>query len=126
MCVLDVTASAKLYYCVGIVDKAANRTSWGEIKSYDTGEYPSVALVVKEQLLYAVEVHTSQMWFSNNIFYNVGVVNVSEKSISWGSSTRVDKGKKPRLASGNDGMVLLLAENTFSSQLAASRCAWGY
>ncbi|MTI32099.1 hypothetical protein [Xanthovirga aplysinae] len=89
-----------LYYHVGILNGSS--VSWGSSRKYDTGSTPSVAVNNNN---IAVEVHRGS-GSSNRLYYRVGKVNSSNKTISWGSSVLYDTGESPSVAIDDNGLAI--------------------
>ena len=112
ICVHDVALDSKLHCHVGIIDHTSSRTAWGDMKYYDTGQYPSVALITMGDKLYAVEVHLSD--YRSDCYYNVFEVNTRDKSIQSGSSCYFCRGKNPKVAANDKGTVIVVKEKPYS------------
>ena len=110
VCVRDVGQFKKLYYHVGAIDGV--KIAWGDTRDYDTGRYPSVALIEMGGSLYAIEVHQSSIY--NSCYYKVGKVKTSNKSILWEHSVCFSGGKNPKLAANDNGIVVAVKEMSWS------------
>lgn len=104
----DVSADLNLYYRVGVVDKDADVTEWGNEAIYDTGKHPSVSLVFNDDSLYVIECHCSDA--QNRCFYHVGKVDVNNKTINFGNSIDFCDGKMPKVSANNDGTIIIVKE----------------
>ena len=92
-----------LYYRVGLLDDVTNTVTWGNSTKYDTGDRPSAAINNDNMV---VEVHKDHD--SNNLWYNVGKVQIEQNedstingTISWGNMgdyRNYDTGKNPSVA----------------------------
>lgn len=94
--------SSNMWYHVGAVNGAADGVDWGSSHKYDTGKKPKVALNNRGVV---VEVHESD-GASSNMWYHVGTVNTSNKTVDWGSSHQYDSGRTPAVALNNNGVVV--------------------
>jgi hypothetical protein len=94
--------SSNMWYHVGTVDPAGKIVNWGSSHKYDTGATPSIAINNHNVV---VEVHQSD-GPSTALWYHVGTVDPSAKTINWGSSVEYDNGDFPRVALTDDGYVI--------------------
>ena len=108
VCVCDVALDRGLYYQVGVINQVSEKTTWGDSTKYDTGQYPSVALIMMGDKLYAIETHFSDIF--NSCYYTVGEVKTEDKSIQWGSNCRLGRGKNPKIAANDNGVVIAVKE----------------
>ncbi len=95
----------KLYYRVGTINTGTKTISWGSSSNYDTGGFLALAM---NNNGYCVEIHKGSPGGSNenNLYYRVGSVNFSTKTISWGSSTLFDTGGNIDVSLDDDNKVL--------------------
>ena len=113
VCVRDAAIDSNLYYQVGVINQVSGETAWGDSSvKYDTGQYPSVALMMMGDKLYAVEVHLSDHF--NNCYYKLGEVITEGKSILWGPTVSLGRGKNPKLAANDNGIVIAVKEMSWA------------
>ena len=112
VCVRDVRLDKNLYYHVGAIDCESGAIAWGDARDYDTGQYPSVALIKLGGKLYTLEVHLSDIF--NNCYYKIGRVITSNKSILWEPSVFLGRGKNPKLAANDNGIVVAVKEKSWT------------
>jgi len=93
------------FYRVGKVNFGNKTISWGTSTKYDTGSSLSVAMDNNGNV---VEIHrgSPEGQYENSHFYRVGKVNFSNKTISWGASTKYDTGSNLSVALDNNGNVV--------------------
>ena len=94
--------SSNLWYHVGLVDKASQVINWGPSGKYDTGAPPTVALNNNGVV---VEVHESD-GLSSKLWYHVGIVDPTSKTVAWSGSMTYDSGATPCVAINNNGVVV--------------------
>jgi len=87
-----------LFYRVGSYNPTNSAISWGTSFQYDTGYSPCVCLDRTTNTL--VEVHNDGSG-SNKLWYRVGKVNTSSKTITWSGATNYDNGYWPSVAVNN-------------------------
>ena len=112
VCVHDVERDKYLYYHVGAIDHVSEKIVRGDTRLYDTGQYPSVALLKMGGSLYVVEVHQADLF--NNCYYKIGKVKTSDKSILWQHSEFLGRGRNPKLAANDNGIVVAVKELSWS------------
>ncbi|MDO7877689.1 hypothetical protein Q5H93_23335 [Hymenobacter sp. ASUV-10] len=95
-------ASTSLWYNVGQVDTSKKEIDFGKSWEHVNGVTPIVALNNNGLV---VEVHQSN-GPSFNLWYTVGQVNTSDKSISFGESQPYDTGTRPAITLTDDGRVI--------------------
>jgi hypothetical protein len=90
-----------LWYRVGQVNTANNTIQWGNSSEYDSyGMNPSVAMLGAT----VVEVQNGGNG-AGPLWYRVGQVNTSNKTIQWGNSSKYDEGLNPAVGLDIDGLV---------------------
>lgn len=94
--------SSNMWYHVGIVAPSEKTIAFGSSHNYDSGVTPSIA-INNENV--AVEVHQSD-GLSTNLWYHVGVVDPTGKTIAFGASHNYDSGANPSVALADDGFVI--------------------
>ena len=104
----DVFWDRGLYYRVGISNNAAYTTEWGDTTKYDTGEHPSVSLVCINDVVYAIECHRADS--HKRCYYHVGKVFPTGKTIVWGPSHELCRGRKPKVCTNDNGTVMIIKE----------------
>lgn len=105
----DISADFSLYFQVGIVDKDADTTEWGDAIIYDTGKHPSISLICIDDSLYAIECHCSDA--RNRCFYHVGKVYAGKlNTIVWGKVVDFCEGKKPKVSANDNGTIMIVKE----------------
>jgi hypothetical protein len=95
-------ASTSLWYNVGQVNTSKKEIDFGKPWEYVNGVTPTVALNNNGLV---VEVHQSN-GPSFNLWYSVGQVNTSNKTISFGESQPYDVGTHPAITLSDDGRVI--------------------
>lgn len=112
--VQDAVHSPNLHYRIGIVNKESGKTEWGESIDYSTGKHPSVSLLLRDNVLSAVEIHRSDLLKS--CYYRVGEVNVERKEIKWQMeySQFLCHGLWPKISANNSGTVMVIMEKRFT------------
>ncbi|MCB1713810.1 MAG: hypothetical protein KDK04_00725 [Candidatus Competibacteraceae bacterium] len=105
--------SSNMWYHVGIVDPSSKTITFGGSHHYDTGVTPSIAINNNNV---AVEVHQSN-GLSSNMWYHVGIVDPSSKTITFGGSHHYDTGVTPSIAINNNVVVEVHQSNGPSTRL---------
>ncbi|WP_108817313.1 hypothetical protein [Pseudovibrio sp. Alg231-02] len=90
----------KLYYAVGLADIGAKTVNWGNNQNYTTGTKVAVAM---DNHGNCVELHTGSGDDKNNLYYMVGIVNSTAKTIHWGDSDKYDTGADIAIAMDDHG-----------------------
>ena len=109
----DCNISRSLYYSVGKVCKEEMVTSWGDLKSYGTGQDPSVALIEIEKELYVVETHCSTL--GRHCCFMVGEVDEKEQTIKWGPKKWFCSGLEPKICVNADGVVIIVKQKAWGT-----------
>lgn len=91
-----------LWYQAGILDRSTRVINWGTSRKFDRGQFPSIG-VSKEELNTIVEVHQSHS--GSNLWYHVGIVDSTSRSIDWGESHKYDNGRLPMCDLAGDTIV---------------------
>lgn len=113
VCVFDTTVTDQRLCCsVGTLQKANGEIAWGPVCQYDSGTCPSVALISLGSDFYAIETHATGFLTASKCCYRVGKVNVDQKTIEWGSTKEVCRGKKPKVCANDDGTVIIVNEES--------------
>ena len=94
--------SNNMWYHVGTVNSSEKKIDWGGSHKYDTGSSPSVSI---NNNGIAVEVHQSD-GPSTDLWYHVGIINESGKTIDWGSSHKYDSGSRPSVTILDNGLII--------------------
>ncbi|HEX4860086.1 MAG TPA: hypothetical protein VFV07_02540, partial [Rhizomicrobium sp.] len=93
-----------LWYSVGIVNPRNKTIGWGNhLPARVDGLTPSIA--INDSGL-AVEVHLTSKVGSYTLFYRVGRINSSARTIDWGSSLEYGTGIAPSVILTEDGFVV--------------------
>jgi hypothetical protein len=98
--------ASTLWYHVGGL--TGDLVGFGASHKYDDGIHPAVAVNTADTV---VEVHETQSPFSSGMYYHVGQVDASNKSIAFGSSHNYDSGNKPKVALNNSNVVVEVHES---------------
>lgn len=106
----DTCWDKALYYSVGVSNNTAYTTEWGETNKYDIGECPSVALICIEDVVYAIECHR----MDKRCYYRVGKVYINGRTIVWGPSIELCRGRKPKVCANDNGTVMIIKEEPAS------------
>lgn len=105
--------SSNLWSRVGIVDTGKQTISFGDSQNYDVGSTPSVAVNNSNVV---IEVHQSN-GPSANLWYRVGTVDPSSKTLTFGDSHSYDTGANPSVALTDDGFVIEVHQSQAYSTL---------
>ena len=97
-----------LSYAVGNVDKKGSAITWG-FPGQMSGDYPSIAIIERDDQFYVIEVHCSS-GPPRKCFFRVGRVNEADRSIEWGQAISLGYGFKPKVCAKDDGTVIILKE----------------
>ena len=97
-----LTLKNDLWYHVGVIDMDEKKIKWGDSHKYDKGDYDNGVAINNNNMV--VEVHKSQN--SDGLWYRVGKVNLSKKTISWGDSDQYDNGVTPEVTLDDAGHVV--------------------
>ena len=108
--VTDFTFSLYMSYYVG---KIMPNTAiiWGSAQRYTTGKCPRIALVKKEDGIYAVEAHNPVFRLGRSSHYHVWKLNRdSDKMEGLMTGQEFDAGFYPKLCANTEGQVIALGE----------------
>ena len=94
-----------LWYNVGFLDRSARAVNWDTSRKLDRGQFPSIGFS-KGELNTIVEVHQSHE--GANLWYHVGIVNPTTRTINWGKSHKYDNGRLPMCDLDGDTIDLQL------------------
>ncbi|KZL22963.1 hypothetical protein [Pseudovibrio sp. WM33] len=91
-----------LYYMVGSMNSTAKAIHWGNSYKYDTGADIAVAM---DNHGNCIETHRGNPASGNDdkLYYRVGRIDFSKKTISWGDSIQYDSGSDHSIAMDNNG-----------------------
>ena len=107
--VFDSTLTRNLYYSVGVFNEVTSSMEWGENHYFSHGKQPSVALINKDEHLYAVEVHYSKVYMK--WYYRFGKVDKDNKKIEWeGLEITMDSGLRPKVSATDSGKIVVVTE----------------
>lgn len=95
-----------LWYHVG--NLTGDLVSFGASHKYDDGINPAVAVNTAGTV---VEVHETQSPFSSSMYYHVGRVDASKKTIEFGGSHEYDSGNKPKVTLNNSSVIVEVHES---------------
>jgi hypothetical protein len=95
-CVEVHVGSGNLYYRVGLPDHAKRTIEWGPSAPYDTGRSNAISIRNSRSSLYddCVEVHVGD----ESLYYRVGKLHRTLRTIEWGPSTQYDTGTSNAIA----------------------------
>ncbi|MBR8827258.1 MAG: hypothetical protein DSM107014_05030 [Gomphosphaeria aponina SAG 52.96 = DSM 107014] len=99
-----------LYYRVGIVNEAQTAIDWGDSYFYDTGDKPSIALSSDGKTAVAVAQWREKSKDDYGLYYSVGTVNETTKTIDWEDDQKFGRGIYPDIAMDDNWNVVLVDE----------------
>ena len=114
----DCTFTFGLYYRVGICDYNGE-IDWSPECKYDSGAFPSVAVIHFNGEFYVLETHVVSDCV-RTCYLNFGKVDVNAKTIRWSQPDnnkaflRLGSGKKPKLCANDEGIFLIASEKAFT------------
>ncbi len=119
----------RLWCKYGIVNPENKEVTWGKSHFYGWGAQPAVALRTDGRL---VEVHEERHLFKKSLCYRLGRIDMENRSIHWEEAIKIGKGKNPKVAVSDEGVVIEVHENDSDSglcytvgELKENRIEWG-